>query len=144
MQTMTQQNQKGFTLIELMIVVAIIGILAAVALPQYQQYTAKSQVTACYGEISAAKTQFELLTLEGETVAKPEDIGLTVGSCASHDVTGTTIVGNLKGSQPVNNKSITLTRAADTGVWKCTSTVEDDDLLPNACKDTDTDTDTDS
>jgi len=138
MQTMTQQNQKGFTLIELMIVVAIIGILAAVALPQYQQYTAKSQVTACYGEISAGKTQFELLTLEGTGVAEANDgkaIGLTVGACESHAVTANSIEGTLKGSEPVNNKKITLTRTAATGVWECTSTIEQD-LLPKACKST--------
>ena len=60
-------TQKGFTLIELMIVVAIIGILAAIAIPQYQNYIAKSQVTRVMGELSSIKTTLETCVLEGKT-----------------------------------------------------------------------------
>ncbi|WP_143274064.1 pilin, partial [Bradyrhizobium canariense] len=63
-----QRVQKGFTLIELMIVVAIIGILAAIAIPQYQSYVAKSQVNRVIGELSALRTAAETCLNEGRTV----------------------------------------------------------------------------
>jgi len=53
------KNQKGFTLIELMIVVAIIAILAAIAIPQYQTYVIRSQVTRAIGEAGDLKVAVE-------------------------------------------------------------------------------------
>jgi len=53
------KKQQGFTLIELMIVVAIIAILAAIAIPQYQRYVVRSQVTRLVGEVGTLKTAWE-------------------------------------------------------------------------------------
>ena len=64
---MKVKANKGFTLIELMIVVAIIGILAAIAIPQYQNYVFRSQVQRVVGESGAIKPAVEICLLNGKT-----------------------------------------------------------------------------
>ena len=62
-----KKMQQGFTLIELMIVVAIIAILAAIALPAYQDYVARSKAAAALADLASHKTQFEMDKSEGRT-----------------------------------------------------------------------------
>ena len=125
-QMQTKKAEGGFTLIELMIVVAIIGILAAVAIPAYQNYVAKSKFTAALAEVSAGKTGFEVAMNEGRDIAAPEDAGLAPAASPTSNCTfgasATTLTCAIEnGPEAVADKVITLTR--DEGVWTCTTTV---------------------
>ena len=86
-----KKMQQGFTLIELMIVVAIIGILAAIAIPAYQDYTIRAKVSEAVGLAASAKTAVsEYRISENDWPANNGDAGMS-NTIASDYVTGVVI-----------------------------------------------------
>ncbi|MGR5287247.1 pilin [Vibrio maritimus] len=151
-------KQQGFTLIELMIVVAVIGVLAAVALPQYQKYVAKSEVASVLATLTGVKTNIEAFTVENglfpsgkdsdkdqnnDALGVPSSFPLgTVAIARTDETDGGTVTFTFTSVQSgasslVADKTIVLTRDASNESWTCKQGTKDgvaQDLLPRSCK----------
>ncbi len=145
---MKKQMQQGFTLIELMIVVAIIGILAAVAIPAYQDYIARSQVSEAFSMTSGQKTtiaeygQINGVYPGGATDPTAAELAVSgeYADAAVEDATGVITV-TFKGAGVVNANiaggTVILTPPAlatdpTSFDFTCTSTLEQK-YLPKSC-----------
>ena len=141
--------QQGFTLIELMIVVAIVGILAAIALPAYQDYTVRAKVSEGLARMAEAKSSVaEYYSAIGTFPPSVTSAGFNTaqaGYVASMNCGGgvcNKILVQFNGKEPnLNNKQIALSGLAQNGqvVWKCTTalatgTKVDNKYLPSSCR----------
>jgi len=125
---MKKQMQQGFTLIELMIVVAIIGILAAVALPAYQDYTIRAKISECAGVVAACKTSVsEYYASENSLPANSGLAGCadtTTQYCGAPTVTDGVITVGVLAATGSDACNLVLTPTATANGWSGSTTCD--------------------
>ena len=130
------KKQKGFTLIELMIVVAIIGVLSAIAIPAYKNYVTKSEVASAMSTMKALITPFEAHLQENgvENVPSLEEIGTNtnanpLGTITEPEITSGIIkfVFKFGSKSSIDEQTVLFSKntTADASIWECYHEIQD-------------------
>ena len=131
------KKQQGFTLIELMIVVAIIGVLSAIAIPAYKNYVTKSEASSALATLKALVTPTELYIQENGNIAATSAVsaaGTTETANSLGKITFSainTLQFEFNNTSSLDQQTLTLKRNPDTG-WTCTPSFDDPKI--DGCK----------